>query len=609
MRNFTTLLAVARRGALAFGLLSAVSVAGAESPRSAPQAVDVSLGSSRIDWAARVPNDGLVLTVSGPGGFIFQKEFPSGRAASFEIYDQDRKVLPDGGYQWEIRLQRKAEPAPAVSMEGQESKDGRPAGAEASRSAPADPESLVQSGHFRILNGSIVPAGLVEPAPRHAPAPQATGAVTPGAGTSAQSGSVLRPASTEGTLAIQTAVEGDTSFNDSICVGFDCTNAESFGFDTIRLKENNLRIKFEDTSVSPFPTNDWQLTANDSASGGANRFSIDDVTNSRTPFTVTANAPTASIFVASSGRVGFRTSTPAVDLHTRTGNTPTLRLDQDGSSGFTPQVWDIAGNEAGFFIRDVTHGSALPFRVLPGAPSNFFNVTSAGIGIGTLAPAEKLHVFDTANANTFIEVENAGTGSSSAGVLRAKSDVATVNFQAHYSGRTISRFGQTLGGWAEFLQVSGNGLIIGTNPATPLILGTSATNRMFIDASGNIGLGGLTAPSNPLQHSNGARLTAGGVWTNASSRDYKTDICRLEASDARTALAGLDPVEFRYKVDPAEHHVGFIAEDVPALVATKDRKSLSPMDIVAVLTRVVQEQQRQIDELTSKVRELEASKR
>ena len=40
---------------------------------------------------------------------------------------------------------------------------------------------------------------------------------------------------------------------------------------------------------------------------------------------------------------------------------------------------------------------------------------------------------------------------------------------------------------------------------------------------------------------------------------------------------------------PTEKRVGFIAEEVPDLVATKDRKGLSPMDIVAVLTKVVQE--------------------
>jgi hypothetical protein len=40
--------------------------------------------------------------------------------------------------------------------------------------------------------------------------------------------------------------------------------------------------------------------------------------------------------------------------------------------------------------------------------------------------------------------------------------------------------------------------------------------------------------------------------------------------------------------------VGFIAEDVPDLVARKDRKSLSPMDIVAVLTAVTKEQKEKV---------------
>jgi hypothetical protein len=42
--------------------------------------------------------------------------------------------------------------------------------------------------------------------------------------------------------------------------------------------------------------------------------------------------------------------------------------------------------------------------------------------------------------------------------------------------------------------------------------------------------------------------------------------------------------------------VGFVAEEVPDLVSTKDRKGLSPMDSVAVLTKVMQEQQRTMQE-------------
>src|ERR1700682_283443 len=74
-------------------------------------------------------------------------------------------------------------------------------------------------------------------------------------------------------------IADDLIVQGSACVGLDCVNNESFGFDTLRLKENNTRIKFEDTSTSTgFPTHDWQLTANDSASGGAEKFSIADIT-------------------------------------------------------------------------------------------------------------------------------------------------------------------------------------------------------------------------------------------------------------------------------------------------------------------------------------------
>jgi hypothetical protein len=56
----------------------------------------------------------------------------------------------------------------------------------------------------------------------------------------------------------------------------------------------------------------------------------------------------------------------------------------------------------------------------------------------------------------------------------------------------------------------------------------------------------------------------------------------------------LNPVTFNYKSDLAWQHVGFVAEDVPQLVAAPDRKGLAPMDIVAVLTKVVQEQKQTI---------------
>ena len=187
----------------------------------------------------------------------------------------------------------------------------------------------------------------------------------------------------------------DLIVDGSACIGQDCVNGESFGFDTIRIKENNLRIKAQDTSNSAsFPTADWQITFNDSSNGGANKFSIDDIDGGRTPFTIEQSAPSHSLYVDDGGRIGIGTSTPVVEMHIVNGDTPTLRLEQNGSSGFTPQTWDVAGNESGFFIRDASNGSTLPFRVLLSAPSESLVIEgggNVGIGAGT-NPDSSLHV-------------------------------------------------------------------------------------------------------------------------------------------------------------------------------------------------------------------------
>jgi hypothetical protein len=229
-------------------------------------------------------------------------------------------------------------------------------------------------------------------------------------------------------------ISDDLIVNGSTCVGFDCVNGESFGFDTIRLKENNLRIKFQDTSASAsFPTNDWQITANDTSNGGANKFSIDDVDGGRTPFTIEAGAPSHSLYVDDGGRLGLGTSTPVVEVHMKDGDTPTLRLEQDGSSGFAPQTWDVAGNETNFFIRDVTNGSTLPFRIQPGAPSSSIYIANTGnIGLGTTSPSAQLHILDnsTGYPNVLL-VENSNTSSNFVG-LRMKTnhstDATTIDF-------------------------------------------------------------------------------------------------------------------------------------------------------------------------------------
>ena len=149
-------------------------------------------------------------------------------------------------------------------------------------------------------------------------------------------------------------------------------------------------------------------------------------------------------------------------------------------------------------------------------------------------------------------------------------------------------------------QASGEIGYIMHNRANTLTLGAGSVDRLTIDGEGNVGIG-TAKPSHPIEMASGAYVSAGGVWTNSSSRDRKENIVELTPEEALAALADLEPVRFNYKTDDTEEYVGFIAEDVPALVSTADRASLSTMDIVAVLTRVVQQQQQKIAELEARL--------
>jgi hypothetical protein len=363
-------------------------------------------------------------------------------------------------------------------------------------------------------------------------------------------------------------IQDDLIVAGSVCAGLDCVNNESFGFDTVRLKENNLRIKFLDTSgSSSFPTNDWQITVNDSANGGLNKFSIDDIDSGLTPFTILAGAPANSIYVASSGNFGLGTATPRVNLHVLGNNTPTIRLDQDTSGGWAAQSWDLGGNESGFFIRDVTNSSTLPFRIIANAPNSSLYIAADGdIGFKTSTPDGLLDIAHPTNNNHAFLVSPLGA--------------------------------------------VGINIDDGKVPNGLFDIQTTAGSSLFtVNTDGTIGVGVQSVnASNVLEFANGAHLTTGGVWTNASSRKLKNNITDISAEVALNTIKALKPVTFTYKIEPTESYAGFIAEDVPEIVATNDRKSLAAMDFVAVLIKLVQEQQKAIENLQRSVEQLKQSK-
>jgi len=360
---------------------------------------------SSVRWDIKATHSAATLTVLGPDGEVFTKEFQGGNAPEFRLINKLGERLPDGQYSYELRLTPifaagVKEALKAAREKGNEGEVQR----ELKRRGQLPTQPLVQSGGFSVVNGIIVVAGGTENSPRRAmveqpatPAAPATPVVS-----SASSGRINYKVQRHHPrfMFFDQVIPDDLIVQGSVCAGLDCVNGEVFGFDTIRTKENNTRIQFDDTSTSAgFATNNWQIRANSSASGGASFLAFVDqgaTGNSETGtivFEVDAGAPANSLKVASSGNVGLGTATPVLDMHANTTDTPAIRLEQNNSGGFTAQTWDIGANEANFFVRDVTAGSRLSFRIRPGAPTSSIDIAASGnVGINTGSPTSTLDV-------------------------------------------------------------------------------------------------------------------------------------------------------------------------------------------------------------------------
>jgi hypothetical protein len=146
---------------------------------------------------------------------------------------------------------------------------------------------------------------------------------------------------------------------------------------------------------------------------------------------------------------------------------------------------------------------------------------------------------------------------------------------------------------------------------------------VFFDGrnSGKLGInrddrdGGISYPihvGTNTGNGNGAYLSATGVWTDASSREFKESFQKLDGNEVLNKLESLDIYRWQYK-GTEEEHIGPVAEDFYSAFATgTDNKYLASSDVSGVALRAIQElitltkaQQEKIELLEKKVAELE----
>lgn len=229
-------------------------------------------------------------------------------------------------------------------------------------------------------------------------------------------------------------------------------------------------------------------------------------TSATAALNVKSSAGTSLMYVRNDGRIGVGTTSPTGLFHVYGTATSDVFMGFGPDTAAGPAfnvgyAGSSMGRSAGFLNVRPDASATAPNPSLRFATANTERmiINNVGnVGIGTSNATEKVYVYQDADVNTILTVENPNAGLSALSAIRAKSNAATCNFEAHSSGRTLSRFGVVLGGWNEFLSWQGNGFVLGTSNTAPLIIGTNNLDRIHILADGKVGIN-TTNPTATLE--------------------------------------------------------------------------------------------------------------
>ena len=492
----------------------------------------------------------FTLKIAAPDGRIWQEQYTGHTLAPINLAGVFEGDMPDGQYHYEL--------LPHLGWAGDL---GSPEQRGLDRQEHEQPNP--QIGSFTVAQGSIIDPNALEEAPDSKPA-------------HSLDSSMLQRQSGEDANLMTQVIDDELSVRGSLCAGLSCGNNEPFDMETIKLYENNTRISFIDSS-SPsgnFPAGSWELRANDETEGGADHFSIDWLGEGvetggsplSTPFRIDGSAPTNSLRITSTGRIGLGTSTPGRNVHVASPNSPTIRLEQTTVGGFSPQSWDIAGNETSFYIRDITNANRIPFRISQGAPVRSLEIAEDGnVGFGTGSPQASIHVSST-NGNASILVEETTANATPRTLLRLANPG---NTKLEVENTTTSQ------SWAF------------ANPgnAFRLSLQDSGVVEFEIDPSGN--------------------LAIAGTLTQGSSETIKDNFSHIEPSQVLASITKLDFSSWSYRSAPASRHFGPMAEDFFSEFGFgKSNTHIAPGDMAGVAMAAAKALNEENNQLKSQVEAL-----
>lgn len=329
-------------------------------------------------------------------------------------------------------------------------------------------------------------------------------------------------------------------------------------------------------------------------------------------FAGTKTAPTDGLLIKGKVAINIDTPDPDAQLHVK-GNVQADKFKGDGSE--LTGVVKTTGNNVFNGILTV-EGSTF----LASNPDTF-------VGIDVDNPASKL----TVNGNAAIGGNYAQTEAPKNGLLveghvgigkfggsppslKAKLEVQGANDQTTQAALRITNPADK-----SLLWVRNDGHVgIGVDKLNDInenlhVNGGIQCDRLVINNLGEPPVNDFTQ-DNPRLYVNGSLFVAKKIFVKevleanqfqgegfhqVSSRTLKDQVSDLSSQEVERILQTLNPVKFVYTEDATKSlHAGFIAEDTSDLLTSTDKQAVKIMDVVAVLTRAVKDQQAISEELS-----------
>ena len=402
-----------------------------------------------------------------------------------------------------------------------------------------------------------------------------------------------------------------------------------------------IRLTIKDLQDSSFNSGIALVRSTNTATAYINmvggNFNLNAPTGALTQFKV---AGTNTLTIVANGSVGIGTTNPSSKLHVYGGdaiiNTLNIGLGAGTNNGANTSIglsalssntsginntavgeYTLRGNTVGY--NNAAFGSRALYNSINGNHntaighyalySNFSSHSNTAVGLGALRNTN-------GNNNTAIGFyslyrNSTGTYNVANGFEAGHyiADGSTPNFTGDFNIFIGSDTKALADNDQNEIVIGYNATGAGSNSVT---LGNDSVTKTILKGVVEFKVSGsntfAVATNGSISSSTGASLSSGGAWTDASTRELKQDIKDLDYRESLNIIKQLNPVKFAYKKDPKNKKIGFIAEDVPDLVATEDRKGLSALQIVSALTKVVQSQQKEIQQLKRMMKRLNKNK-